>query len=329
MNPIKPIYKSHTELSEEQASQLRNPDTDWNTIEIRVPKHTDLPASPASLIDGIREMRTKWLKLRNTSPPVAFEIRRDNTGQLKFQYSVPTKRLERKLRNHLADATPDVEILNSGVDGLPVSDGDSFGGATFELSRRDWHPLDTDHDTPPTNPVIGALHEQAMQDTKFVVQILFRSVAGKPIRRWWYRHSAHSQIDRLRSEKEQLIGRRKPTKTEKQQGRLIDGKINKPLFEAEIRIAVIGAGEHTANRVHELSGAFNRYSHSESGQGLTASVAESIRPSPLVWFGEAIANRRFQEGHRRFRVSAEELAGLVALPDRIQNNITYAKAHDT
>jgi hypothetical protein len=329
MNPLKPLYSTHTDLNADQAEQLRNPDTDWYTVETRVPKHTDLPPCPVSFIDGIREMRTKWLRLRNTSPAIAFEIRRGSDGQLRFQYAVPTKRLERKLRNHLADATPKVELLNTATDGLPVTEDDSFGGCTLSMTRRDWHPLDTDFDVPPTNPVIGALHREAMKDTRFVVQVLFRSVAGKPIRRWWYRNSAHSQIDRLRSEKEQLIGRRKPTKTEKQQGRLIDEKINKPLFEAEIRIAVIGAGEYTASRVHELSGAYNRYSHPESGQHLSASVEESIRPPPLLRFGKTVANRRFQEGYRRFRVSPKELAALVALPDRTQQNISYAKAHDT
>jgi hypothetical protein len=329
MNPLKRFYNTHTELDEQQAEQLRNPDTDWHTVEVRIPKHTDLPPCPVSFIDGIREMKTKWLRLRNTSPAIAFEIRRGETGQLRFQYSVPTKRLERKLRNHLADATPKVEILDSGEDGLPVEEGDSIGGCTFSMTRQDWNPLETDHDAPPTNPVIGALHEQAMKDTKFVVQVLFRSVAGKPLRRWWHRHSAHSRIDRLRSEKEQLIGSRKPTSSEKKRGRLIDEKVNRPSFKTEIRVAVIGAGEHTPSRVHELSGAFNSYGHAESGQSLSASVEESIRAPPLIRFGEAIADRRFQESHRRFRVTPKELAGLVALPDRIQKNISYAKAHDT
>jgi len=326
---MNPLYKDHIELTEEQSEQLRNPDTDCHSIEVRVPKNTELPPCPVSLIDGIREMKTKWLRLSNASPVAAFEIRRSGDGQLQFQYSVPTKRLERKLRNHLDDTTPGIELLDTAAEGLPVTEDDSLGGGRLSMMRRDWNPLGTEFDTPPTNALIGALHSEAMKDSKFVIQVLFRSVAGKPIRRWWHRYSAHRRIDRLRSEKEQLIGSRKATSSEKQRGRLIDEKISRPSFKAEIRVAVIGAGEHTPNRVHELAGAYNRYNNSESGQQLTASVAKSIRSPPLFWFGEAVANKSPQDKHRQFRVSPQELAALVALPDRTQQNITYAKAHDT
>jgi len=329
MNPLNRFYNTHIVLDAEQADQLRNPETDWNTVEARPPKHAELPAVPVSLIDGIREMKTKWLGLRNTSPALAFEIRRDNTDQLSFQYSVPTNRLERKLRNHLADAMPDIELREIDEDGIPVTEDDSLGGGTFSLTQRDWNPLKTSYDEPPTNPVIGTLHQQAMQDTKFVVQVLFRSVAGKPLRRLWDKSFAHNRINQLRDEKEQLIGRRKATATEKQQAKLIDQKINQPLFEAELRVAVIGAGEHTPSRIHELSGAYNRYNNSESGQSFKADVAQSIRSPPMLWFGEAVATKTFGEGYRRFRVTAEELAALVALPDRTQNNLAYAKSHDS
>lgn len=317
--------KTHLELSEEQAERLQNPQTDWYTVEARPPRDQDLSATPEPFIQGIREMKTKWLGVRNASPVIAFEVRRSTPNQLRFQYSMPTKRLERKLRNHLSDSIPRVELAENGADGLPVSAEDSIGGGTVTMSRTDWYPLKTEFDAPPINALAGSLHHEAMKDSSFVIQVLLRPIAGKPVRRWWYRRQARSQISRLRSQKEQLIGRRKPTAKEKKQSRKIDDKATGSLFEAAIRTVVIGADDHTPSRVHEALGAYNQYESSESDQSLNGSVSTVFRETTLLRFCQLVADRRFPETHNRFRVSIPELAALVSLPDRRQENVQYAR----
>jgi hypothetical protein len=322
---IERLRKTQIELNEEQTNRLQTPETDWYTVEARLSRDQDLPAAPELFIQGIQEKRTKWLGLRNTSPVIAFEVRRNSPDKLRFQYSVPTKRLERKLRNHLSDTTPRVELSESGVDGLPVNAEDTIGGGTVTMGRTDWYPLETEFDAPPINALVGSLHHEAMKDSIFVVQVLLRPVAGKPVRRWWYRKSAYRQISYLRSEKELLIGRRKPTSKEKKQARKIDDKVTSTLFEAAIRAVVIGAGDHTPSRLHEVLGGYNQYESRESGQSLNGSVETAFRETSLVRFYRSVADRRFPEKHRRFRVSTPELAALVSLPDRSQENIRYAR----
>ena len=325
---ISKLYNAHIELSEDQAERLQQPKTDWYTVEARPPPDRELPACPASFIQGIREMRTKWLGLRNTSPVVAFEVRRSDPDRLRFQYSVPTRRLERKLRNHLADEISRIEFTE-GTNGLPVTEGDTIGGATASTGRPDYYPLQSGFDAPPVNALAGALHRHAMQDTRFVIQIMFRSVAGKPVHRWWYRKHAHREGDYLRSEKEQLIGRRKPTSKEKKQAQHIGSKATGSLFETSIRFIVIGAEEHSPSRLHEVSGAYSRYENRETGQYLKSSAVKTLRRSTLLDYCRAVANRRFGEWGRRFKTSVPELAALVSLPDRSQENIQYARAYDT
>ena len=322
---IERLRKTQIELNEEQTDRLQNPETDWYTVEARPPRNQDLPAAPEPFIQGIRETRTKWLGLRNASPVIAFEVRRSTPDKLRFQYSVPTKRLERKLRNHLSDTAPHVELTGNGVDGLPVNAEDTIGGGTVTVGRTDWYPLKTEYDTPPINALVGALHHEAMKDSSFVVQVLLRPVAGKPVRRRWYRRQARNNISRLRSQKELLIGRRKPTSKEKKQARKIGDKVTSTLFKTLIRAVVIGAGDHTPSRLHEVLGGYNQYENRESGQSLNGSVETAFRETSLLRFYRSVADRRFPEKHRRFRVSTPELAALVSLPDRSQENIRYAR----
>lgn len=259
MKLLNRFSKSHLELNENQAERLQNPQTDWYTVEAKPPRNQDLPATPELFIQGIREMKTKWLGVRNASPILAFEVRRSTPDRLRFQYSVPTKRLERKLRNHLSDSIPRVELADNGINGLPVSTEDSIGGGTVTMGRTDWYPLKTEFDSPPINALAGSLHHEAMKDSNFVIQVLLRPIAGKPVRRWWYRRQARNQISRLRSKKEQLFGRRKPTVKEKKHAREIDDKATGTLFEASIRTVVVGADDHTPSRDRAASTKFSAH----------------------------------------------------------------------
>lgn len=324
MTSRNPLSTTHVTPSDEQAERLGYCRTPAYTVEVRPPRHEQLPNTLTGFVRAITELRTAWLGLRNTSPTMAFEIRRPTPDRVRLQFAVPTKRLERKLRTHLTNEIRDVEF-DDGTDGLPVSGGESIGGGLLSTGRRDWSPLRTEFDSPPTNSLIATLHRHAMRDTGIVIQLLFRPVAGRPLRRWWWRRRAYQRIDYLRTENEKLWGSRSPTRQDKRRAAAIERKVGATRFVVSIRLVVIGAEEYTPSRVMELAGGFNVYQHPGTGQYLDATTVSPVRSSQLLDFCKTVADRRFGSWRRGFQVSVDELAALVSLPDRNQQNLKYAE----
>jgi hypothetical protein len=309
--------------TEEQAEQLRNPGKRFHTIEVRPPKNSDTPAVPEGFVKTITELQSKWLGLKNTSPITAFEIRRSTPDKVRFQFSTPTIRLERKLRTHLTDQLPGVKFKD-GVRGIPVTEEDTIGGGLLTTGRKDWYPLQREFKDPPINSVVSALHRHAMQDTQFLIQILFQPVIGKPLRRWYWRRRAYQRIGYLRKEKEKLWGSRNATPREKRQADAIEDKAGTNRFHTSIRFLVIGADEHTRSRVKELSGGFNTFENPDTGQYLNTKTIKTLRESRILDFAEAVAERRFKGWGRTFQTSTRELAALVSLPNTPQENIRFS-----
>jgi hypothetical protein len=318
------LYSDHTTLEEKQASELEYCQGTWYNVEIRPPKNTDIPATLDNFAAGIRELQTKWFKLRNTSPTIAFEIRRHTPGKISFQFSVPTKRLERKIRTQLSNQIPGVKF-EDGVEGLPVIEESTAGGGFLTAGRRDWYPFKQDFDYPPVNSLVATFHRHAMQDTRFVVQVLFKPVVGERVQRWLWKNHAYKQIQYLKKEKEQLWGSRSPTKREKQQADAIEAKAGNSRFHTTIRFAVIDADEYTKSRVKELAGAYNTYENPETGQYLDTVTVEALREKRILDFLQAIANRRYAGWGRKFQASLNELAAFVSLPSVNRENIQFAE----
>lgn len=324
MNLINRLYNTHITLEESQVSQLKHSQGTWYNVEVHPPKNTDLPATLDNFAAGIRELQTKWFKLQNTSPTIAFEIRRHNPGKLSFQFSVPTKRLERKIRTQLSNQVPEVKF-GSGVEGLPVAEESTVGGGFLTAGRRDWYPFRQDFDEPPVNSLVSTFHRHAMQDTRFVVQVLFKPVVGERVQRWLWKKQAYKQIQYLKKEKEQLWGSRSPTKREKRQADAIEEKAGNSRFHTCIRFAVIDAEEYTKSRVKELAGAYNTYENPETGQYLDTVTVETLREKRILDFLQAVADRKYAGWGRQFQASINELAALLSLPTVNQKNIHYAE----
>lgn len=314
------FFHTYTELNEEEAEQLRTGTPGKYTVQVKPPKTTDPPATLDQLVRGITELQSGFLGLRNLSPTIAYEIRRDTPNTLSFQFTLPTKRLERKLRTHLLTEATCVEF-DTGIDRLPVNRGDTIGGGMLTLGRLDCYPLKTDFDAPPTNSIASALHRHAMQDTKVVIQVLFQPVTGKPARRWYWRRRTHQRIGYLRKEKEKLWGNRPPTPRERNQANAVEDKAGTRRFYTAIRLLIAGAGEYTPSRVKELAGGFNVFESGETGQYLDAVTVTPVREARIVDFAESVAQREFGAWSRRFQASRSELAGLIALPTLNQENI--------
>lgn len=194
------LLHDHATIEEAEADQLQHGLSDQYTVEVQPPRHGEMPATLKQFARGITEYQTKWFGLSNASPIAAYEIRRSKLGDLTYQFTVPSKRLERKLRTNLIEAVPDLGF-DTGVDGLPISPGDTVGGGLLTVGRADYYPLRTEFDTPAINALTAALHRHAMQDTRVIVQVLFQPEIGKPIRsRWWIRR-AYKRLGYLRKEK--------------------------------------------------------------------------------------------------------------------------------
>lgn len=318
------IYENHVTLEEEQASQLSYSNGTWYNVEVRPPKSADIPGTLDRFTAGIRELQTKWLKLRNTSPTIAFEIRRHTPGQLRFQFSTPTKRLERKVRTQLSNEVPEVQFDN-GVEGLPVSEETTAGGGFLTSGRRDWYPFKQEFDSPPVNSLVSTFHRHAMRDTQFVVQVLFKPVVGERIKRWLWKKQAYQQIRYLKKEKEKLWGSRSPTRREKRQADAIESKAGTSRFHTTIRFAVIGAKEYTKSRVKEVAGAYNNYENPETGQYLDTVTVEAFREQRILDFLNAVADRKYAGWGRRFQASINELAAFVSIPSNSRENIKFAE----
>ncbi|MXR52378.1 hypothetical protein GRX03_12285 [Halovenus sp. WSH3] len=318
------ILNTYTEVNEDEATELREGTPEKYTVAVKPPKNKSLPATLGQLVRGLTEIQSSFFGVKNASPTAAFEIRRDIPDSLRFQFTLPTKRLERKLRTHLATEIPDIGF-GSGADGLPVKEGDTVGGGILTLGRLDRYPLRTEFDTPPTNSVASALHRHAMQDTRVVIQVLFRPVAGKPLRRWYWKRRAYQRIGYLRKEKEKLWGNRPPTPRERKQADAVEEKAGTRRFHTSIRFFIAGAGKYTPSRVKELAGGFNVYESGETGQYFDAVTITTLREKRLLNFSDTVAKRRFGYWNRSFQASRNELAGLIALPDLTQENINYSK----
>lgn len=323
-NPLNWIRCNHITLSESQAEQLQYTWKQWHTIQIRPPVNGDVPATVEGFVRGILEIQNKWFGLRNMSPTAAFEIRRPTPNRLRLQYAAPSKRLERKIRTQLKEEIPGVKF-DTGTSGLPVNPGDTFGGGLLTTGEADFYPFETDHDSPPTNAIIALLHRHAVRDTKIVVQVLFRPVAGQPLRNWWWRKWAVHQRNYLRREKEKLWGSTKPTRREKRQARAIDDKTGNARFWTSIRFAIIGAGEYTPSRVKELAGGFNRYENPVTDQYFDTYTVTPFREKRLLDYAQAFADRRFQGWSLKFRATTQELAAILAIPQTQQQNIQTAQ----
>ncbi|WP_049937259.1 hypothetical protein [Haloplanus natans] len=318
------IYQDHITVTEEQAQRLSYSTGTWYDIEVRPPKNKDVPTTLREFAAGIRELQTKWLKIRNASPTIAFEIRRHTPDKLTFQFSTPTKRLERKVRTQLSNQVPGVEF-GDGVEGLPVGEESTAGGGFLTAGRRDWYPFRTDFDEPPVNSLVSTFHRHAMQNTSFVVQVLFKPVVGERVQRWLWKKQAYKQIQYLKKEKEQLWGSRSPTKREKRQADSIEAKAGNSRFHTTIRFAVIGADEYTKSRVKELAGAYNTYENPETGQYLDTVTVEALREQRIFDFLQAVADRSYSGWGRRFQSSLDELAAFVSLPSNSRENIQFAQ----
>jgi len=318
------LYHDHITLKEEEAEHLSYSTGTWYNVEVRPPKNQDVPATLDNFAAGIRELQTKWLKLRNTSPVIVFEIRRHTPDKITFQFSTPTKRLERKVRTQLSNQVPGVEFAE-GVDGLPVTEGSTAGGGFLTAGRRDWYPLKTSFDDPPINSLVSTFHRHAMRKTSFVVQVLFKPVVGERIQRYLWKKQAYKQIQYLKKEKEQLWGSREPTKRERRQADAIEAKAGTSRFHTTIRAAVINAGEYTKSRIKELAGSFNTYENPETGQYLKTVTVDALRRQRLLDFLQAVADRDYAGWGRKFQASLKELAAFVSLPSINRENIHYAQ----
>lgn len=325
MRLLSRFQHTHTSLSEADAERLTDPGAPGHTVEVKPPRNGDLPATFEEFVRGIMEHQSKYLKLWNTSPTVVYELRRSRASELRFQFTVPTTRLERKLRTHLTAQVPGVEF-GDGATGLPVTEESTVGGGFLVPGRKDWFPFRTRFDDPPINALTAALHRHAMRDTRVVIQLLFRPVAGRSIRDWWWRRRAFQRRNYLKKEKEKLWGSRQPTPRERTQADQVERKAGLPRFHTAIRILVIGAGEYTPSRLKEIAGGFNIHEDLDSGQYFDAVTLTPLLESRLTGFADAVATRAFPDWALTFRTSIEELAALVTLPSRTDHkHIQYAQ----
>jgi len=315
------LLPSHTKINETQAEKLQYSANPGYTVEIRPPRDHSESTLPR-FIRAIQELQTRWLGLKNSSPITSYEIRRTSQS-LKLQFTVPTKRLERKIRSQLTNALPDIRF-DTGTSGLPVTEDSTIGGGLLTTGQLDHYPLQTDFDQPPTNSITKALHRHSMQGTQVVIQILFQPAVGKPLRNKYWTRRAYQRIGFLRKEKEKLWGSRPPTPREKRQADAIEDKAGNNRFHTSIRFAVIEAGEHTKSRVKELSGAFNVYENPDTGQYFNTTTVQPLRENRIVDFANSIADRQFDGWTSSFQTTVKELAALTAVPSTTQENIQYA-----
>jgi len=324
MNPVtSSVFHTSVTPDEGEAAHL-SAITNGYTVEVRPPYQETLPPTLPNFVQGILELQRKWFGLRNSSPITAFEIRRTNPHHLQFQFTAPTKRMERKIRTHLSNQIPGVEFVD-GSDGIPIEPDESIGGGFLTLGRSDFLPIQYSHDAPPNNAVATSLHRHAMQNTKIIIQILFQPVIGEPLRTWWWRKTAYQHRNYLNKEKEKLWGSIKPTSREKKQAREIDDKAGSSRYKTSLRILIIGAEEYTPSRLKEIAGGYNIYEHPGTGQYFDIVTVKKLQRQRILSFANAVAHRTFSGWTQGFHLSSKELAALLSLPDRTQANIIPAK----
>jgi hypothetical protein len=323
MNVLDYILNTTAELDEDDATRLQIGGNQY-TVTVKPPANASLSATLEWFVRGITEYRTAWFGFRNDSPIISFELRRPHPDTLHLQFAAPTKRMERKIRGHLTEEIGGIQFAD-GSDGLPVTEGDTIGGAMLTTGRLDRYPIKHTFDRPPINALDGMLHRHAVQNTRVVIQVMCRPIAGQPLRTWWWNKQAYNKVANLRKEKERVWGTRPATPREREQADAVERKAGTSRYHVSIRLVVIGSGDYTPSRIKELSSGFNVYENPDTGQYLSTAPVRSIREKRIVDFAEAVARRRFGSWSRRFQLSVEELAGLIALPDRNQENITTAE----
>jgi hypothetical protein len=232
-------------------------------------------------------------------------------------------RMQRKLRNELRQSVPGVEF-EEGVNGLPIRQNQTVGGAMLTLARDNWYPVEIDHNHPPNNSITSLLHRHALPDAKIVVQLLARPVAGQPIKTWWWNKSAHRTSNYLKKEKEKLWGRRKPTKRERSQADAVERKAATPRFQTSLRVLVVGAEEMTPSYVREVADGYKIFESLDTDQYFITESVDVFRQKRIIDFAQAVADRRFSDWSRSFYVNEEELAALLSLPGQNQQNIKRA-----
>jgi len=313
---------SYVTLDSPTAKQLSRPTTEPIAVEVHPPYDRELPATLDRFVKAITEYQTQLLGIKNSSPTIAYEIQRFTPEKLRLQFIVPTTRLERKLRTHLNDQIPEIGF-EPGINRLLLKQDDTVGLGVLKLRRKDVYPLETEFEAPPLNSVVAALHRHAMRDTRIAIQILFKPRAGHPVeKRLWHRE-ARRESRNLRSEKVGILPwtDRDATPREKQQAREIGEKAGNPRFSVSIRILVIGAEEYTTSRIKEISGGFNVFANPDTGQGFQTRTVRSLRDQAIINSVEQFRARRLNQP---FQVSMPELAGLLSIPDREQENIETA-----
>lgn len=310
---------SYVTLDSAAAKRLAQPSDVFKTVEVHPPFDIELPATLDRFVKAITEYQTRLLGIKNRSPIAAYEIQRFDLSRLRLQFALPSARLERKCRTHLSEQIPEI-TFEEGVNALPVREDDTVGVGVLTLRRNDMYPLETEFEQPPTNSVIASLHRHAIRDSRIVVQILFKPMAGHPVgKRLWHRKASHESRN-LRSKKVGVLpwNDREATPLEREQARQIDRKAGSPRFKVSLRILVIGAGEYTPSRVEEVSGGFNIFSDEEMGQAFNTRTLRSLRNRPLLNAVERVRDRRLSHS---FQLSVAELAGLLSVPDRDQDNL--------
>lgn len=314
-------------VDEDTALSLSTGPADWYTIQVNPPVDQDsVPVTVTRFVREILELQSSWLGLRNSSPLSAFEIRRPRPDQAQIQFAVPTKRLERKVRLHLTESIPGIRF-QTGVSGLPVSEGDTVGGGLLTVGREDMFPLSSEFERPPTNNVVAPLHRDAFPSERVVIQILFQPVAGRPLRRWLWTRKAYKRIGYLKKEKHAVSPwvNRPATKAEKRQADTVEDKARNPRFNVAIRILLVGTQEdHVRSRVKEIGGAFNVYESSVTNQYLNTHTIKSVFPRRILKFAESVSHRRLDGWTLPFQAGIREVAGLVAVPTIEQRNVRRA-----
>lgn len=326
MSPADRLLRSAVTVDEATATALSRGSSDRYTVEVMPPRAGDLPASLDRFVKGITEYETAWFGLQNRSPVSAYELRRPTPERLHLQFSVPSARLERKVRSQLAENVPGVGFA-PGEDGLPITAGDTLGGGVLTTARQDWFPLRTDFDVPPINSVVSLLHRHAMPDSRILVQVVFQPVARRSIANWWWTRQARRTAQALRRDRaaQQAPPQRPATPRERTQATRVEAKAASARFTTGIRILIVGAGEATLSRVKEVTGGFNVFEDPATGQYLKTRYLRTVRTSRLLRFAAAVRDRAFRGWALPFQTSPPELAALVSLPDLDQENITTAQ----
>lgn len=324
MTVLDTLLAETSELDAAEADHLSSPAPDLYAVEARPPAHNDIPATLDRFVASIKEPQTKWLKLKNTSPVIAYEIIRPNPDTLRFQYVVPSKRLERKIRTQLTEEVTGVELAD-GDTRLPVQEGDDVGGGFLTTGRPSWHPITTEYNKPPTNNIATSLHQHITPSTRYLIQIIYRPNIGRSLKRWYWNKRAYQHRNYLKKEKEKLWGSVKPDSREKTQARQIDHKAGQLRYTTSIRILLTNPGDYAKSRLKEVAAGFNTFENSDSGQYFNLETVRAIRPSRIQGLANAIHQRRLGTWTRSFQTTDEELAALLALPEPVQDNITPSK----